>query len=182
MSDEVFNYKMRVEKLFDSTPCKCLNFDTSSCKKSKQVSLKERAFLTVQKTDHNLFTNGIDKEVTIAWKTAWLRKSKDLARRKFVLTKAITQENGVFLDSNSSQGTHYPNKPVVQANAKGDLISSRNLISLSNTDRYGISNLSASAITTAILQYVSFINDSDTYLVVDKHDVKRERLRIRITI
>lgn len=93
VSKKVVDFKMRAKKLFDFATCKCVNFDTCSCEKSKRVPVRERAFLTDQRTDRKLFIGGIDEEVTRALQKRELRKSKDLARSTPVLTEETANEN-----------------------------------------------------------------------------------------
>ena len=158
--------------LFDVAYCKCLNFSSCSCEKSKKVPPEEQSFLTDQRSTRIAYIGGIDQNVTLLRQKRQERKLADASQR---LCKLSSQNQETVKKVRNRE------KDIAQ---EGDnLFIPPKRIALKNTsvmsDRLGLSNFETALIATSVLQDAGLITENDQSLVIDKCKIKREKSKTR---
>jgi hypothetical protein len=184
---KLLEFQNESKKLFDIATCKCKTYDNCLCEKDRKVPLKERVFLSDQRTIRSMMIGTIDRNTT--------KKNENNIDRK--LKREIYEKNMVTPDTN---------KPITSSNVKNvsqtenqvsqnstpQILSNTTVINSTSTkvfpvvartlDRYGVSDRVGAAIVSATLQDIGLITQNDTSNVVDRSKIRRARSKKRTTV
>lgn len=156
-----------INSLFDICSCKCFNFTTCTCPKEQKVPKLEQIFLMDQRLERRMIIGTID----IAVSTKLSNKIKRTA-------------SNVNLSQPSTSNTvsrSFPSKNTGTANVKQSTPQMR--MNLNNvaliSDRFGISDRGAAALSSAVLKDFSLVSDSDRSKIIDRSKIRRERSKLR---
>ena len=182
------------DKLFDIAACKCL-FEACKCEKSRKVPRAEQDFLHDQRCVRLMMMSNIDKLATKKLSARMLRKTVENHRankhRTAVVGDTATSPkddsdhtNNDDDDNNTNDelsGDEPGEMPIAMIQSPTSL--SRNLRKLPALaracDRHGISDRSAAAIATAVLEDLGVVTESDSCNIIDRSKIRRERKRKR---
>jgi hypothetical protein len=177
-------------RLFDIAACKCDLTSESvlcGCEKSRKVPAIEVPFLLDQRSARKMAISNIDIIQTKKIQQNERRKQKVALQsgRDFNLTRkecsastldldsSDTSEPEVASDSEKQYTNEHSKTPKVKDKSNQMRVS---LKTLANTcDRYGVSDRSAAAIASAVLQDIGVVTTEDKSKVIDRSKVRRER-------
>lgn len=196
-------------KLFDICACKCAFETNCNCDKTRRVPSAERAFLQDQRTLRLMCISSIDQLSSKKLALKLQRRTREQHRTRKLSSSVIgassnndiepqleiyqDDNNSVISDDasvdndNSQTGSDTPaaqseidcNLNIVE-NKSQDSVSCRRLPALARAcDRYGISDRSAAAIASAVLEDFGIVTASDLSNVIDPSKIRRERKRKR---
>lgn len=184
---KLLEFQNESKKLFDIATCKCKTYDNCLCVKDRKVPLKEREFLSDQRTIRSMMIGTIDRNTT--------KKNENNIDRK--LKREIYEKNMVTSDTN---------KPITSSNVKNvsqtenqvsqnstpQILSNTTVINSTSTkvfsvvastlDRYGVSDRVGAAIVSATLQDIGLKSQNDISNVVDRSKIRRARSKKRSTV
>lgn len=198
------------ETLFDISACKCgiVNI-TCSCDKSMKVPFAEQAFLHDQRNERFMMIANVDH---IATKKLRIKENRKIVEHnrmfKFVQTTAtveksqlnksgdeLSDESEDMIEESSAEKTASDTDSNVGDSSitslplttdSTEVVSRqlrRELPALARAcDRTGVSDRSAAAIASAVLQDFGVISSLDASSVVDRSKVRRERKRKRVEV
>jgi hypothetical protein len=184
------------ESLFDIAACKC-DFLKCSCSKDRKVPTTEQAFLQDQRALRNMMISTIDREASNKLKNKNTRKNEEATRfaryTENANSNVVTphgckrQSSGATRQESTSGTESDDNIPLAELQRKRQYIKKRRykqyLPTLARAcDRHGVSDRSAAAIATAVLQDFGLISKADTSNVVDRNKVRRARQKKRIEL
>lgn len=174
------SFKNNISSLFDISYCKCTDFSTCRCPKEKKVPIKERDFLSDQRSVRKMYIGSIDQQTTASMEASQQRRLRDISHPK---PTSQSGDNTVLVSSSStspsedSSDDFEKDLPPWHRGKKSKKHSQRK--SLPNfaiaCDRTGVSSRAAAMIVTAALHDI----DEETDDIIDKNKVSRERQRAR---
>lgn len=196
-------------KLFDICACKCAFDASCNCDKTRRVPSAERAFLQDQRTLRLMCISSVDQLSSKKLALKLHRRAREHHRTRKLSSSVIgtssnndiepeldiyqDDSNSVIFDdasivNDSSQTSS--DTPAAQSkidcnlrivvNKYEDSVSRRRLPALARAcDRYGISDRSAAAIASAVLEDFGVVTASDSSKVIDPSKIRRERKRKR---
>jgi len=203
--DNVNRFRNESKVLFDIAACKCKLFTTCTCAKDRKVPTSEQQFLCDQRNDRLMVISSIDRKASKKINEKLKRKSEEQKRAakyarsaedgKNIITSYATD---VFDTSESSSEDDLPLSELrvrlsnVGTNSQPEIAStsgkktfrlSKDMPTLARAcDRYGISDRSAAALASAVLQDFGLITESDSVNVVDRNKVRRSRHKKRLEL
>lgn len=195
------------KKLFDIASCKCVR-GTCSCSKERKVPVDEEEFLSDQRTVRLMCISGVDQCKTRKLVSKLKRKALETERiekrRKSLneIDNAVSTMSSSEYDNTESDSTEVDSdsddcdsevrlsvksrevKEVTNNKTIGVVSGfhtvGRDLPALARTcDRYGVSDRSAAAIASAVLEDVGLITENNYSIVIDKNKVRRQRRKAR---
>ena len=201
------NYKVKTEvfrkdskKLFDIASCKCTLLSSCSCGKPFRIPVQEHEFLTDQRGPRTMIIGGVDVVETRMLKKREKRKVRGEGY-KASQQKKLSELQGVevnaeeMISSASDQEDVPLQAPVysdegVLLDALGPQPASRNKYNLGRMnvalptvaricDQYGISDRSAAAVASAVLQDIGIITADEKSMIIDKNKIRRARTSCR---
>ena len=195
-------FRINSKQLFDIAACKCSDFARCECEKIKKVPIIEKAFLQDQRSQRQMVIRGVDKATTkkIAHREIkkqeqhfrilkYREETSDNIRMKLESLRSAKETNEFDLDpkeeseeevspvglpsSSAVENSHLePSTLQMQMRVK--------LPSLASIcDRTGVSDRTAAAIASAVLEDIGLITPLDNSKVIDRMKVRRERKRNR---
>lgn len=204
-SSETYNYKVQCFKekskitLFDIAACKCDLSSGCVCDKFQKVPVDEREFLLDQRGARNMVISGIDVK-----KTKKLMQIEQRQRYRSVNSfncamsceKEIVGSDEALLDldppssseSNNSSDSEIQFPEVVPTPSTSKEVGKKpqmriRLTTFAKTcDRHGISDRSAAALASAVLDDIGIVTPEDRSKIIDRSKVRRERRRTRSTL
>lgn len=194
------------QTLFDIASCKCVDGrPTCSCSKDRKVPAEEVEFLSDQRTVRLMCISGIDQSKTRRLVKNLKRKASEAEKIK-KHTKSLNKMNNTA-SSSETENTEADNteadsesdyseievglkfksredKEVTNSERLGEVSGirtvGRDLPALARAcDRYGVSDRSAAAIASAVLEDVGIITENNALSVIDKNKVRRQRRKAR---
>ncbi|XP_050527619.1 uncharacterized protein LOC126897791 [Daktulosphaira vitifoliae] len=198
-------YKKKVEKLqtearsslFDIAACKCIDFSTCTCEKSRKVPHIEQIFIKDQRTTRKMFISLVDISTTKKFQKKAIRKEVDanrIERHKLLETydKSKLDEVNIEFDesveindeyNNSDEDFTITSKPSTSSsNIKNSQMRLKLPALALACDRTGISDGSAAKIASAVLQDIGIISVDNKNSVVDRMKVRRAREKKRLDL
>lgn len=181
-------FQADARKLFDISACKCKEFNFCSCPREKKVPVEERPFLLDQRSKRKMIIGSLDIEKTKQLTERMKRKIEEEAREAKVLKEKESQPStSKFSDSEPEIGEEAYSDPDFNAPVpkfkKRKTHSIQMRTPLPNfakvCDRTGISDRSAAAIASAVLEDVGLIKNEDKTKVIDRMKVRRQRKNLR---
>jgi len=201
------NYRAKIErfreesrcKLFDIAACKCVLHDCR-CKKERKVPVQEREFLQDQRTLRIMCMSTVDAVTTRKLLQRQKRKTdgdKAVRPKKYIKMSDAVKINVVPFDvdsdvsksdkdSDSDSGesiakpSSHTETTATDSFARSPPILRRGMPALARAcDRHGISDRSAAAVASAVLEDLGLITASDSTNVIDQSKVRRERKKTR---
>ncbi|KAJ2945333.1 hypothetical protein O0L34_g9424 [Tuta absoluta] len=175
---EIFK-KMALKQLFDVAACKCSTFTSCICPKDSKVPPIEQQFLLDQRSERKMIIASLDKIETKKSLLRDERKQKCQERFREYLdsqAKATAIQTRKILKTS----TITPNselEPIPSTSTSYNTLKIPKLARI--CDRYGVSNRSAAAITTAVLEDLGLVSSEEKSLVVDKSKLRRARNKVR---
>jgi hypothetical protein len=182
------------ENLFDIAACKCMA-RKCLCKKECKVPCEEQEFLNDQRTTRLMCISTVDKTTTTKLKKR-LKRRADEVKRTQKYRKSSASDKSVFVDPSSGddEGAKdvddkqsdtvphgeemieaIPPTPKVRVCAPR-----RDMPALARAcDRHMVSDRSAAAIASAVLQDFGLVTADDALKVIDPSKVRRERRKKR---
>lgn len=171
--------------LFDIAACKCKLLTSCCCSQTNKVPPKEQDFLNDQRTDRKMIIGTVDLVET---RKLQKRASRILKRQQTLQTEtsiAVQPEPPTrrqlikTIPPPVSEETPMSNEPSTSglSRCKNNKIPIPVLATM--CDRYGISDRSAAAVATAVLQDFGLVTSKDKSLVIDKNKVRRARETVR---
>lgn len=198
--------------LFDIAACKCTDLSFCSCDKAKKVPIPERVFLTDQRTVRKMMIGPVDGPSTSTLIQKGLRKARKLDRENKYRIETQTLASSSPYSLSSSAVSHEAadvatcsslsydaesNDTEVAMEASSDdsqgECTSQAQLGLSQqrrrlqniakaSDRYALSDRAVAEITSGVLQDYGIVTLENHSEVIDRHKVRRERLRYRRTV
>lgn len=166
--------------LFDIAACKCSSFDSCTCSKDGKVPIIERSFLIDQRTNRKMMIGSLDRHATQKMQRAFERRMK-VRKTENKVERSVTRK--IHTASREMRDSIGDIEPVLSTSAGQKTTVKYNTVSLpklaSVCDRYGVSNRSAAAIASAVLQDVGLVSADKNRLVIDKSKLRRARNKIR---
>lgn len=180
-------FQVNAQKLFDISCCKCKYFENCVCEMKNKVPVKERPFLTDQRTERKMYIGNVDIVETTKMEKRAERKRK---ASKFEEIQQLRVKPGVDFtalksDTVRTRTTEELNNHPSTSKQETKKIKSKeqNRIQLNSfpqiCDRYGLSDRSAAAIASAVLHDVGIISEDNTTNVIDRSKVRRARTKKR---
>ncbi|KAK5648087.1 hypothetical protein RI129_002979 [Pyrocoelia pectoralis] len=197
LNSKLNNFKNVYEnKLFDISLCKCKNISLCSCK--IKVPVRERTFLSDQRSERKMVIGSVDRATTKRIERAAYRKATETttAARSSDLNEChlfpkpstskgfIDEGSGNESSDKNSSGEVEMNNSRIEANRCDSLQNTNQmrvkLPSLAQAcDRTGVSDRSAATIVSAVLKDLGLINEDRTEKIIDRSKVRRERKKNR---
>lgn len=186
------------ERLFDIASCKC-DFVKCKCDKDRKVPTTEQAFLHDQRTVRSMVISHIDRASSRKLRNKHLRKNEEHIRLErhvrhagcandniAIVRGCKQQSNAVSQTEGTSSSSSESDDDIPLAEVQQKLQyqkqrrNSKDLPTLARAcDRLGISDRSAAAIATAVLQDFGVVSKEDTFNVVDRNKIRRARQKKR---
>lgn len=116
-------FRKSAKNIFDIAACKCKTFDNCSCEKSRKVPLKEREFLTDQRSNRTMMMGGVDFTAT---KQLQERQKRKLRQEELVKGYVQNAEESKSKSSNRSTAHVFPQQALGKQNSKLLLSETRN--------------------------------------------------------
>lgn len=172
--------------LFDISACKCVDFIVCTCKKSSKVPVIEQKFLRDQRTTRLMYIGNVDKTTSQVLNKREKRKARAASSLSHFVEDSLERKGSIDLDSESSDTIHsdsdldsvyepssscQPNQMRVSLPATSKLV-----------DRYRISNRASAAITSAVLQDIGIVSQTEKSFVIDKNKLRREKEKVRVRL
>src|SRR6218665_4007295 len=157
----------------------------------RKVPQEERQFLIDQRTSRNMMIGHVDIIGTKKLEKREKRKAKEMATAtkygrtttSTTVSEALVQEDvDQSCDDNGAEAVDYSSEEP-QTVGTTLVASTKMRLPLPTVarecDRHGVSDRYAVSIISAVLQDVGIINEHDSSIVVDKNNVRRERVKAR---
>ena len=172
-------FRLESKVLFDISACKCRDFLTCTCPKTKKIPVREQSFVTDQRTTRQMMIGGIDvgttKQITKALKRKLLREKSESKRIK--VAETCTEKLNSTSESECVQ-SDCEEQSQMQLRTSNIKMESNTSIAVDYTllsktcDRFRVSDRAGAAIASAVLH-------ASCSQVIDKSKLRRERKRTR---
>jgi len=201
-NDEKYKAKIRSFKdecklkLFDIAACKCA-LGNCHCSKERKVPTLEQAFLVDQRTLRIMYMGTEDKVATKKLRQRQKRKACEVVRsEKYLKMSDAGNSSIVAIDADSahegksdteSERNDYVNKSAcgtettaIKSSVRLPSVLRRRMPALARAcDRHGLSDRSAAAVASAVLEDFGLVTAEDPSNVIDQNKVRRERMKTR---
>lgn len=168
------DYKTELKSLFDISACKCEDLEKCVCKKDKKVPPNEHVFLLDQRRLREMFIGCVDTKET--QKLVNRARRIEQVRQREVWTQNVDPEKEIIV-------AHEITKNQESTDSETPIEPSQNTVRLPNLakicDRYGLSDRSAAAVATAVLQDFGIVTKAIQTQVIDKNKLRRAREKSR---
>jgi len=181
-------------KLFDIAACKCA-LNNCDCNKERKVPIDEQPFLQDQRSLRIMYISTVDKVITNRLIKRNKRNASNVVRTdKYRKMSEYERTNNIELDDDSDEDKsgQYSDKrvknPTSETNNTAAVDSSvrltpvirRRMPALARAcDRHGLSDRSAAAIASAVLEDFGLVTADNFSNVIDKSKIRRERKKTR---
>ena len=189
---QVRKFECHSSKLFDICSCKCIDLNECKCPRDRKVSLKERGFLLDQRSQRLMYIGNIDYTETKKLQKRVERRKKALHSTNSSIGDLSLVREYKELNETFEYGEEYEDGSVSENEDEHGERSQkyskctqskqlrRDLPTVALTcDRYGVSDRSAAAIASAVLQDFGLINTEQSMNVVDRSKVRRDRNKMK---
>lgn len=173
------------KKLFDISACKCNNFLLCQC--INKVPVREREFLTDQRSARKMVIGSVDFVVTQKIERSIYRK--ELESTNVSSTSSIMKKTDNNISSSEEEEDQNEAEDIIFVpEQKTERQRSTSIVPQMRTrlpnlakacDRTGISDRAAAIITSSVLKDLGLITETDGEKVIDRNKVRRERKRSR---
>jgi hypothetical protein len=206
--DKLNMFRSEAKVLFDIAACKCRDFSACGCDGAQRVPPVEREFLTDQRSERKMMIGGVDAILTKKKVKLTKRKKNAEQFKKRSKLDMLSDTSAHVIDDESSDptdvdaddsndsdfGSDCPllptsstsvcDQPETSVNSVGGFSQMRTSLPklARECDRWGVSDRSAAAIASAVLQDVGLISQDDSALVIDRSKIRRERMQNRSTL
>ena len=177
-------FKGDIKQLFDISSCKCINV-CCECPKERKVPLKERDFLTDQRTDRKMVIGPVDRATTSSMNASKKRKLKDsssIRQQATNLDDTVTMASSTSSSASDSENSadDFEKELAPHQSLKKTKKYTPSMTNFAFAiDRCGLSSRKASMVATAAIQDLLTgkevePKESDELTIIDRNKVMRE--------
>lgn len=191
---KVKTFKDKIKTLFDIATCKCQSFVSCTCEKQRKIPKQEQVFLQDQRTSRKMILGPVDIKETIKAQKKEERRNREISKTMICKTvfgsnisvpeiikigDSYTSESASDVDQSATsfeeiQAELQPESSATNSQMRLPLPTVARIC-----DQFGLSDRTAAAVTSAVLQDVGLITDNNTNLVIDRSKVRRARQKNR---